>query len=371
MTELTDDLIAATRAMIDRVRIDTGTPAAGISDALWEALQDAGFTSVDVPTEAGGHGCETADAVAVLGTVIESGALVPFIEHALLAEWLCGRAGRSVGAGTATVGIAEPGAVVDSSGDRPRISATVRDVVHVADAALLVVLVPSADGAGDALAATVPLAQEGVSVAEGRDLVGASVGTVVLESAAVTACSECPVTPAGLRQRGALVHAAAMAAAAGAIRDRTVRYASERVQFGRPLAEFQAVAQQLAALAASTALMEISARRAVAISSGDPRLARNAAAAAKVVASLHSHSVAATGHQIHGAIGFTSEHPLARWSTALWTWRDRYGTEGEWAHEIGSLLIDEDLDPWDLITETARTPHAPDAEDTPTERTSR
>ncbi|MBD0861743.1 acyl-CoA/acyl-ACP dehydrogenase [Gordonia sp. zg691] len=369
MSELADELTTATRSMLERIEIDTETPADGVSDELWNALVAAGFTSVDVPAEAGGHGCETTDAVAVLSTVIASGALVPFIEHAMLAAWLSGTIGLGLGEDVTTIGVADAGFVVDSSGDVIRVTCTVGDVVHVSPASSLVVLLPENEDSG-ALVATLPLAHEGVSVTVGSDLLGASIGTVTLDSVPAMSVAESSVTAAELRQRGALVYAAAMSAAAGAVRDRTVQYASERTQFGRPLTKFQAIQQRLASMAASTTMMEIAARRAVAADSSDPRIARSATAAAKVVTSLHSHEVAAAGHQIHGAIGFTSEHPLGRSTTALWAWRDRFGTEREWAGVLAAQILDDELDPWDLITGTASGPGPEHAEPAPTERTS-
>lgn len=354
MSDLADELTAATRSMLDRIDIDTETPARGVCDALWAALVEAGFTSVDVPAEAGGHGCDTSDAIAVLSTVIGSGALVPFIEHAMLAAWLSGTTGQDLGPDTTTLGVADAGFVVDGSLESLRLTGTVRDVVHVSAASSLVILVPESENSG-ARVATISLAHDGVSVTVGADLLGASIGTVALDSVPAMTLADCPVTDIDLRQRGALIYAAAMSAAAGTVRDRSVHYASERTQFGRPLAKFQAIQQRLASMAASTTMMQIASRRAVAADSGDPRVARTATAAARVVTSLYSHEVAAAGHQIHGAIGFTSEHPLGRSTTALWAWRDRYGTEREWADVIASDILDAGSDPWDLITGTATT----------------
>ena len=364
MSDLADELTAATRSMLDRIDIDTETPARGVSDALWAALVEAGFTSVDVPAEAGGHGCDTSDAIAVLSTVIGSGALVPFIEHAMLAAWLSGTNGQDLAQATATIGVADAEFVVDDAVEPLRVTGTVRDVVHVSAASTLVILLPETESSG-ARVATISLAHEGVSVTAGSDLLGASIGTVTLDSVPATTTANCPVTAADLRQRGALIYAAAMSPAAGTVRDRTVQYATERTQFGRPLAKFQAIQQRLASMAASTTMMEIASRRATAAAVSAPRSARTATAAAKVVTSLYSHEVAAAGHQIHGAIGFTSEHPLGRSTTALWAWRDRYGTEREWADVIASDILDAGSDPWDLITGTAPpsgTGAAPDAE---------
>ena len=45
-----------------------------------------------------------------------------------------------------------------------------------------------------------------------------------------------------------------------------------------------------------------------------------------------------TRTQVHGAIGFTIEHILHRFSRALLTWRDDFGNESQWAVELGSRI---------------------------------
>ena len=39
---------------------------------------------------------------------------------------------------------------------------------------------------------------------------------------------------------------------------------------------------------------------------------------------------------MHGAIGFTREYDLQRFTRRLWCWRGEYGNERHWAEEIGS-----------------------------------
>lgn len=351
MSEMSADLVSAVRSMIERIEIDTRTPAEHTDDALWEALRESGFTSIDVPEAAGGHGGDTADAMSVLTTITESGALVPYAEHAMLAAWLAGSAGHELPDATATIAVADADLALDADGEQAYVTGVLRDVVHVSAASVVVALVPG-DGDRPAQVATLPLDHPGVSVSAGADLLGASIGDVTLDRVPAIGVAETPVDAERLRERGALVYAAALAAAARAVCDRTVQYASERVQFGRPLTKFQAVQQRLATLAALATMMEVASSRAVAAGDGNPVLAEVSTAAAKVVTSLYGHAVAAAGHQIHGAIGFTSEHSLGRFTTALWTWRDRHGTEREWASGLAGRILDDGLDPWDLITGT-------------------
>ncbi|MDR0360187.1 MAG: acyl-CoA dehydrogenase, partial [bacterium] len=46
-------------------------------------------------------------------------------------------------------------------------------------------------------------------------------------------------------------------------------------------------------------------------------------------------------HQVHGAIGYTDEHQLHRFTTRIWSWRDEWGSEEEWAIELGRLACGE------------------------------
>lgn len=345
MSDLAAELAAATAAMLARFPADLRTPSAEPDAALWSALVDAGFTSVDVPEEAGGQGADLADAIAVLDALTEAGALTPYAEHALLAAWLSGNVGHSLDGATATVAVVDDATA--GTGERFTISGTATGVAHAATSDVVVVLTTVN---GQAMIAIVPSGGPGVRIEDGTDLQGNSHGDIIFDDADVAFSAASPITVGDLRTRGALVYAVAMAAAARAVRERTVRYAAERVQFGRPLAKFQAIQQALAHMAAQTTLMETAARAATQAASADPATARDAIAAAKIVTSRHAHEVAAAVHQIHGAIGFTAEHALGRFTTGLWTWRDRYGTEHDWSAHLAERILDDGVDPWGVIT---------------------
>ncbi len=152
--------------------------------------------------------------------------------------------------------------------------------------------------------------------------------------------------PEQLRRRAALMRSAQMVGALERVRELTVGYAAERRQFGQPLNRFQAVQQQLAELAGEVAL----AAAAVEVAAADPTPLR--VAAARVVAGREAGRASAIAHQVHGAIGFTHEHPLHRFTTRLWRWRDEHGTEAAWAESLGTLLARAGADRvWEALTE--------------------
>ena len=67
-------------------------------------------------------------------------------------------------------------------------------------------------------------------------------------------------------------------------------------------------------------------------------------ASAKIRAGEAAGEGAAIGHQVHGAIGFTLEHILHRYSRRLWSWRDDFGSESVWAVKLGNLIAAKGAD---------------------------
>lgn len=97
--------------------------------------------------------------------------------------------------------------------------------------------------------------------------------------------------------------AAEQAGAAARALEVTVRYAKERVQFGRPIGSFQAVKHRLADLHTA-----VEGARSLALAAAAADAAPEAAAAAKSACSEASAYVAGEMIQLHGGIGITWEH---------------------------------------------------------------
>ncbi|HYD49157.1 MAG TPA: acyl-CoA dehydrogenase family protein [Terriglobales bacterium] len=145
---------------------------------------------------------------------------------------------------------------------------------------------------------------------------------------------------------GALVRSAQMAGALDALLEMSVQYAGERLQFGRPIGQFQAIQQELARLAGAAAeagmAAEVACRAAAEArqdfhatigASGDPSFE---IACAKVIAGDAAELAPRIAHQVHGAIGFTYEHALHFATRRLWAWRADYGTASQWAERLGA-----------------------------------
>ena len=69
-----------------------------------------------------------------------------------------------------------------------------------------------------------------------------------------------------------------------------------------------------------------------------------AAASAKLRVGEAAGKVCDIVHQVHGAIGFTHEHRLHHFTRRLWSWRDEFGVESQWALDLGRLMIAEGAD---------------------------
>ena len=74
------------------------------------------------------------------------------------------------------------------------------------------------------------------------------------------------------------------------------------------------------------------------------------AVSAKIRCSEAAEKGSAIAHQVHGAIGFTIEHILHRYSLRALAWRDDFGSESFWAVELGKLVARRGADElWPLV----------------------
>jgi len=150
---------------------------------------------------------------------------------------------------------------------------------------------------------------------------------------------------------GALCRAAQMAGAMEAALELSTRYANDRVQFGRPIAKFQAIQHNLATLAGEVAAASAAADGAAEACSG-PEIGLAEVAIAKVRGGEAAGTGAAIAHQVHGAMGFTYEHSLHHATRRLWAWREEFGNEAVWAQRLGRMVARHGADQlWSFITQ--------------------
>lgn len=336
-SDLTPEDLQSLVAMVRDVLGDVCTPEslaepATAAAAVWRALDDVGVTRLGLDEHSGGHGGDLIAATAVLRVIGEYGAPGPLAETSLLAGWLLAAAGADQPTGPATTGRAELVVARERSGWR--VSGTVHRVPTAPGATVVAV---AADDDGTEVLVVLP---EGAgTVVAGHSLARERRDTIDLDIALETVHPLPAGAMAELRLRGALSRAAMSAGALVRVRDRTLTYAGERVQFGRTLSSFQSVQHQLALLVAETAAAGAAVDQAVRTASRygftDPR-AELLVAAAKVRTAQAASTGAAVAHQIHAALGMTEEHPLHRSTTRLWSWRSEWGNEASWSETIAA-----------------------------------
>ena len=133
----------------------------------------------------------------------------------------------------------------------------------------------------------------------------------------------------------------------------TIAHVSERQQFGRPLSKFQAVQHELAKIASEAAAAGAAADM-VAEAIAEERDLTLPVAAARVRTGEAVGTAVAIAHQLHGAIGFTREHRLHWYTTALWSWRDEYGGHNHWTQLLGQAALRAGPSGyWAFLTEAA------------------
>jgi acyl-CoA dehydrogenase len=303
------------------------------STTLWKVLEENGHTHVLVPENDGGVGGNFGDALVVIRAAGQAGAPVPLVET-IVAGHVLSAAGVAMPGGPVTLAPMRgtDRLTLDRDGTDWRLTGTAprvpwgRDALHAVAIAWAgdvphLVLVPRPDPAAITLGANVAreprdrLAFDGAPVSD----------AVAIEDAGV------------LWRLGAWARSGQIAGALTRVLDQSVEYATERVQFGRPISKLQIIQQQLAILAGHAAAAGAAAEAAAAaLDRGDGGFE---VAVAKVRASEVAAEAASIAHQTHGAIGFTYEHSLHYATRRLWSWRAEFGTDSHWAEEIGRHAI--------------------------------
>jgi alkylation response protein AidB-like acyl-CoA dehydrogenase len=305
---------------------------------VWRGLAGLGVTALAVPEKWGGLGASPLDVVvaceelghhAVPGPVAESVAAVPELLRALIeggprtaddgrVEELCGGWLTRLATGELAT-LAMP----------PRLPYAVD-----ADAADMVLLVSA-----DAVAIAAPGARH-QSVDPARSLFDVASGPVLARGPAV-ADAACRTG-----RLGALASAAQLLGAGRALLEASVRYAGQRVQFGRPVGAFQAVKHRLADVAVGLEFARpLLDAAAIALAAESTTAARDVSAA-KVACADAAHQAARAALQVHGAIGYTREHDLSLWLTKIRALVPAWGTQAEHRAAVMAALTGDGEAAW-------------------------
>ena len=289
-----------------------------------------------------------AEGFSVLSAAGRFAIAVPLAET-MLAGWLLSQAKIASPLSTMTVAPASPKDRITLNADGT-LSGRARGIPFATDAKHIAVL---ASGTGGSSIALVDAAA--CRIEAGLNLASDASDTVTLTNVQPIAIKP---SPKGFDQNvlmlmGGVARSLQIAGALESVLDISVRYSNERVAFEKKISKFQAVQHNLARLAGESA-----AALAAATSAADAIVNATSfndevfleAAAAKIRCAEAAEKGGGIAHQVHGAIGFTIEHILHRYSLRALAWRDDFGSESYWAVELGKLVANRGADElWPLV----------------------
>jgi acyl-CoA dehydrogenase len=316
---------------------------------LWKALGEAGLPLSWVAEEFGGSGASLAEGFGVIGAAGRHAIAVPLAET-MLAGWLLAQAKIPSPEGEMTVVPASPKDSITLDADG-KLSGRARGVPFGKAARQIAVLAAGANGASIAL-----VDAKAVRIEAGLNLANDHSDAVTFDKVTPSVVKPAPkgFDQTALMLMGGAVRSLQIAGALEAMLDISVRYSNERVAFEKKISKFQAVQHNLAKLAGESAAALAAATSAadtiVNHASFDDDAVFLEAVAAKIRCSEAAEKGGAIAHQVHGAIGFTIEHILHRYSLRALSWRDDFGSESYWAVKLGERVAARGADElWPLV----------------------
>lgn len=318
----------------------------GSREPLWHALVTAGISRAWISEALQGSGASRADGFEVARIAGEFATDAPLVES-LLGGWLLQQGGLAApqsGCSLAPVDVRDR-IMLDASG---ALSGIARAVPLARDADQIAVLCTRGNQTFVAL-----VEKRLCSIREHANLADDARDAVDFQGAIPGAIAHTGSDFDSLMLMGAAARSMQMAGALQAILELSVAYANERVAFEKPIGKFQAIQHSLAKLAgeAAAALAAAgSAADAIDSSTSFDSAVFLEVASAKIRVGEAVATAAAIAHQVHGALGFSREHVLHRYTHRLWAWRDDFGSESYWAVKLGQLVAAKGADAlWPML----------------------
>jgi acyl-CoA dehydrogenase len=315
-------------------------------EALWKTLDEAGLTRTWISESLNGGGATLADGFEVLRIAGSHAVDVPLAET-LLSGWLLEKANIAMPDGVLTLAPVDArDRIMLSAGNK--LSGNARAIPFARDAAHFAVFAQR-----DQRSFVAVIDRKRCEVTPRENLAGDARDSIELRDVAPTTIQPTENSFTDLMLMGAAARAMQMAGAMQTILDLSVTYANERVAFEKPIGKFQAIQHSLARLAGEAAAAIAAAGSAAdAINSSaqfDEAIFLEIASA-KIRVGEAAATGAAIAHQVHGAIGFSQEHALHRYTQRLWAWRDDFGSESYWAARLGQIVARNGADAlWPML----------------------
>jgi 3-oxocholest-4-en-26-oyl-CoA dehydrogenase beta subunit len=350
-----------------------GAPGGNGHDAgLWRGMAELGWVGLALPEAEGGGGGGLLDLAVVYeeaGRALVPTTLYSTVEAALLVDRAGADAPRAgllpaVVGGDRIVSLAYHEEGMASSPDALATTATVEgDVVvvdgtklfvpnaGVADDLVVVARDPDGTGAGAVRLVVVPTGAPGVRRSplttfahDAQHEVSFTEVRLPVDRVLAGASTDAWPVVAEVRRVATALQCVEMVGGARAVLDRTVRYVTDRVQFGRPIGSFQAVQHHIADLSTRIDAAGLAAWQAVwrcslgSDAPADTGSAEAAVAIAKVAAGDAYVETTLIAHQLHGGIGFALDHDLHLWSDRARAAALTFGTREDHLRALGTLV---------------------------------
>ncbi|MDJ0395314.1 acyl-CoA dehydrogenase family protein [Rhodococcus sp. G-MC3] len=300
---------------------------------LWDALEASGVMSATLPEALGGDGFGVLEWVSI---VIELGrglAAVPFVSSTTAAMVTAAMVTEDDGSRILALALddedqLDPPVEATRAGDDWVLTGTKSGVDHA----------PIADGFLVATTDGVFLLDAGqVTVVPQSAVDNRSIGIVRLDSVTVDSSRRRDASAQSITARATLGTCAYQLGVLEESLRVTADYARERVQFGKPIGSFQAVAQRLADAYIDVKGARLTLWRAAWALSAD-RNADEEIAVAKFWAADAGHRVAHTLVHVHGGVGLDRDHPVHRYFLAAKRSEFAYGGATAQLRRLGASL---------------------------------
>jgi acyl-CoA dehydrogenase len=318
-------------------------------DSLWKALSENGLTLAWVSEAHGGSGASLADGFELLSAAGQFAVPVPLAET-MLAGWLLSQGGIVSPDGAMSIAPVQPKDRITLNADGT-LSGRARGIPFAREAQHFAVLAHGPKGVTVALVAAKDCRRE-----DDENLAGEPADNLVFDKTMPLKTGAAPkgFDQTSLMLMGCVARSLQIAGALQYMLTRSVNYSQERVAFEKKISKFQAVQHNLAKLAGETAAAVAAAGSAADTISSNSAWGDEAtfleATAAKIRCAEAAGTGSAIAHQVHGAIGFTKEYVLHRFSLRTLGWRDDFGNESYWAVELGNMVARHGADDlWPLV----------------------
>ena len=304
---------------------------------LWADLAGAGILAAALPEPLGGAGVGLLEECSVLAEIGRAVAPVPYLASAVLGAGAVARFGtpgqpRRWAAPAGRGELVLTAALAEEDGDDPRAPAAsaeraagrwlltgTKTAVPAGPRADLM-LVPATTAQGIIVFLVAPT-DPGVAIAPQQMTDGDAAGRLELAGVELPDDRVLGSPPAGteitdwLVTRGTVGLCAQQFGVVERALELTSAYAKSRMQFGRPIGSFQAVAQRLADAYIDVEAVRLTMWQAAwRLSAGLP--CETEVATAKFWAADAGHRVAHTAVHVHGGVGIDTDHPLHRYFVA-------------------------------------------------------